>query len=172
MRCLRGAVRARPRDRPATYYAAQTRPPSAPARRDAELKPVVEAMHRDNYGVYGMRKMTAALQRVGVAIGRDQTGRLMRQLGLVGTRRGKATRTRSRTWRRPGRLIWSNAASLPIGRTSRRTDVVGIFPDRAALLHDEWTETRRYIGLDVLARSRRDQPDTPNEEVPNIAPTA
>jgi putative transposase len=42
--------------------------------------------------------------------------------------------------------------------------VAGIFPGRDSLIrlvsavlaeqHDEWTEGRRYLGLDVLARSR------------------
>lgn len=42
----------------------------------------------------------------------------------------------------------------------RRTDFAGIFPNRQALVrlvgailgeHDEWTEMRRYIGLDAQA---------------------
>lgn len=78
---------------PATYYAAKTRPPSPRAVRDAELKPIIAEVHEANYSVYGVRKMAAALQRAGVAIGRDQTGRLMRELGLVGARRGKTRRT-------------------------------------------------------------------------------
>jgi len=46
----------------------------------------------------------------------------------------------------------------------RRTDVIGIFPDRASLIrladavpaeqHDKWTEGRRHLGLDVRTRSR------------------
>jgi len=83
------------------------------------------------------------------------------------------------------RQIWSNNPNERLNREiRRRTDVVGIFPDRDALIrlvgavlaeqHDEWTEMRRYIGLDVLARSRMaliDNTET-TEEVPLAAITA
>lgn len=79
---------------PATYYAARSRPPSARAVRDARLKPVIARVHADNYGVYGARKMQIAVRReAGIVIGRDQTARLMRQLGLRGVRRGTPRRT-------------------------------------------------------------------------------
>src|SRR5690606_41955595 len=42
---------------PSTYYAYRSRPPSARSLSDARLLPIVAEVHRDNYGVYGVRKM-------------------------------------------------------------------------------------------------------------------
>ena len=81
-----------------TFYAARTRPPSARAVRDADLKPILARVHEQNYGVYGIRKMHAALGREQILAGsqpvaRCTTQRLMKDLGLRGISRAKGPRT-------------------------------------------------------------------------------
>lgn len=78
---------------PSTYYAARDRPPSARAARDAELTERIEGLHRDNYGVYGVRKVWHALLREGLEVGRDRVARLMRAAGLEGVVRSRSVHT-------------------------------------------------------------------------------
>jgi putative transposase len=78
-----------------TYYAARSRPPSPRALRDAVMMPILLALWKANYRVYGARKLSKAARRAGHDIGRDQTARLMRLMAIRGvTRRRRVTTTR------------------------------------------------------------------------------
>lgn len=78
---------------PSTYYAARTRPPSARAISDAARLEVIRDVHADNFGVYGVTKMHAELNRLGHTIPRCTVHRLMRADGLRGISRAKGPRT-------------------------------------------------------------------------------
>ena len=82
------------------------------------------------------------------------------------------------------RQVWSNNPNERLNREiRRRTDVVGIFPDRNSVIrlvgavlaeqHDEWAEGRRYLGLELLAKARLNLvPDDQEVTDPPLALTA
>ena len=72
------------------YCQSKARGMSARSLRDAALLEHLRRVHANNYGVYGVRKMRHALRREGIAIGREQTARLMRTTGLSGKGKGGA----------------------------------------------------------------------------------
>ena len=72
---------------PSTYYAAKRRAVSARALRDAVMVQVLMVLWVTNRKVYGAHKLWKAAVRAGHDIGRDQTARLMRELGIEGISR-------------------------------------------------------------------------------------
>jgi len=83
---------------PSVYYehkARQADPSRLPARakRDAVLCREIERVWHDNKRVYGARKVWRQLRRDGIEVARCTVERLMRQLGLSGTVRGRRPRT-------------------------------------------------------------------------------
>jgi putative transposase len=131
---------------PSTYYDAKGRPPSARSRRDEQLKAAISAVHRDNYGVYGARKVWLALNREGTPVARCTVERLMRELGLAGARRGKRRRT----------TVADPAAGRPADLVGRRFSPPA--PDRLWVADFTYVPTWSgmvYVAFVIDAYSRR-----------------
>ena len=100
---------------PSTYHAHAARKAdpsrvSARAKRDAVLRPEIERVWRENFQVYGARKVWLQLGREAVAVARCTVERLMNQMGLAGTVRGKAVKT----------TVSDRASPCPLDRVNRQ----------------------------------------------------
>ena len=79
---------------PSTYYEQKARevdPSKFPERavRDKDLCEQIERVWKENFGVYGARKIWRQLLREEIDVARCTVERLMRQMGLEGARRGR-----------------------------------------------------------------------------------
>ncbi len=131
---------------PSTYYAAKNRSPSQRAVRDAQLRPMIAEAHKANYDAYGAAKVWDHLNRVeGVQVARCTVERLMAQMGLAGTRRGRRPRTTTPA-----------DGDLPEDLVNR--DFGASAPNRLWLADLTWVPTRSgwvYMAFVIDAYSRR-----------------
>ena len=101
---------------PSTYHEHKAREVDAsrlPARavRDAALREEIERVWKENFGVYGARKVWRQLLREGTQVARCTVARLMRQMGLEGARRGRRFKKTT---------VVDEAAFRPADRVQRR----------------------------------------------------
>ena len=83
---------------PSVYYEQKAReadPSKLPERsvRDGELREKIEQVWKENFGVYGARKVWRQLIREKVEVARCTVERLMREMGLQGVVRGRKVQT-------------------------------------------------------------------------------
>ena len=142
---------------PSTYWAARSRPPSKRALRDAELKPEIRRVFKENYGVYGAHKVWKQLNRERIPVARCTVRRLMRECELRGVRRGRSCRTTvgDESAVRAADLVCRRFAAerpdqLSRRRLHRRRHLVGLLlrgaGDRRVLTHD-----RRLVTVELAA---------------------
>ena len=136
---------------PSVYYEAKARekdPSCNPARvaRDAELREAIERVWKENFGVYGARKVWLQLNREGVRVARCTVARLMRRMGLRGVVRGR------RTWT----TIPANLAERPRDLVQRQFQASG--PNRLWVADLTYVATWRgfvYVAFVVDVFSRK-----------------
>jgi len=146
---------------PSTHVVATSRAPSARSVRDAQLAGQIRAVHEASYGVYGARKVHAALNRSGTRVARCTVERLMRDQGLQGIARAKTRRTTMSAGAetpRPSDLVRRQfVAAAPNRLLLHRTDYGSLtsptsVPTRAAFVLDAFS--RNVVGWQVSTTMR------------------
>ena len=81
---------------PSTYYQRRRHPVTDAELEDAYLANALVTLWRENWGVYGARKLWKATGHAGLEVGRDQVARLMGLAGIRGVVRGRHSTTTTR----------------------------------------------------------------------------
>lgn len=131
---------------PSTYYDARGRGPSAQATSDERWKSIITDTWRAQRRLLGARKLWLRLRREGHDIARCTVERLMRELGLVGVRRGARKRPTDTDVRqtRPADLVDRHFARL-------RTDQLWVADFTYVWTWSGWV----YVAFVFDAHSRR-----------------
>jgi transposase InsO family protein len=114
---------------PSTYYERRRRPVSEAELEDAYLANALVTLWREEWSVYGARKLYKAAQYAGLDVGRDQVARLMRLAGIRGVVRGRHSTTTTR-----------RDASAP-----RHPDLVGRGWDKPKAVDELWVADFSYV---------------------------
>jgi len=167
---------------PSIYHEQKAReadPSRLPKRavRDAELREEIERVWKENFGVYGARKVWRQLVREKVDVARCTVERLMREMGLQGVVRGRKAKTtiaddlaerpldlvkRDFTADRPNRL-W--VADLTYVATWRGFVYVAFITDVFSRKIVGWrvsSSLRSDLALDALEQALHARPDLEN----------
>jgi putative transposase len=135
--------------------------------------PVVASLVRTIFAQERSQDAWAQLERVVAQLEQGTFGDAARLLADAASDVLADTAFPKDTWKK----VWSNNPQERLNREiRRRTDMVGSFPNRAAVVrllgavlaeqHDEWAVARRYLGLDVIRASLVTVVhDTPKEEL-------
>ena len=129
---------------PSTYFAHKTRQAhpellSARAQRDAMLRAHILRVWKDNYQVYGVRKVWRQLNREGTQVARCTVERLMREMGLQGAVRGRRFKT----------TVPDLSAARPAGRRQTRDEYpsASSSADSRTDRHPTWAPSPRLVRL-------------------------
>jgi transposase InsO family protein len=127
---------------PSTYraHAACAADPSrasARVRRDAALRLEIKRVWKDNFEVYGVRKVWRQLRREGTDVARCTVARLMAGMGLKGVVRGKPVRTTISNPATPSPDDHAIITTLKLEIAKLRREIYGQRSERTARLLDQ-----------------------------------